>query len=328
MSTDTTAAATDLDTTGPHPWRAAWRQHRAWVIGAVALVALAGLAFGVIVLMIPACASTPWDETTGATCSTNPVRILWGFARVGLYALPLVAGAVLGTVTFGPDVEQRTQVFALTQGIGRLRWWTTKVVVVCGPVLAALVLLGFGVGWGAARADHTIITSIRLTAPIFDITGLVPASRFLVAYAAAVAVALIWRSVAGVVAGLVIGGLAFAGTVPLQPLVAPHVSELIPIQQWLDDTSGRFAGGPPDSAYPTGGYADIDGNSVDTGISCSTAASGESVCVATPGTAYYVQSYVPDSGYLQMMLLISGINVLVGGAFLGAAAAGLRRRDL
>jgi hypothetical protein len=315
----------------PRMWQAAWRQHRYWVIGTVALVVIGGLALAVILLLIPACASTSWWDTPGGTCSLEPAHTLWRLYQVALSVLPVLAGAVLGAVTFGPDMEHRTQVYALTQGVTRIRWWTVKVVVAAGPVFIAAALLGTVTLWVVDDAsDSSIIWAPRLISPNFDILGLLPATRFLVAYAAAAAAALIWRTVGGVVTGVVVAGVVIAGTTLLQPLVVPHTRELIPIQTWWTDFNGNAAEGPGgnDSAYNWSGYADSEGRDMDISAFDCTGNAEWIDCLQKAGGAYRVETYVVDAEYPQMMLIISGLNFIIAVTLLAAGAHSLRRRDL
>lgn len=297
------------------------------MIGTVALVAVGGLVLAAIVLLIPACASTAWWETPGATCEREPARMLWSLYGIALAVLPVIAGAVLGAVTFGPDKEHRTQVYALTQGgITRIRWWATKVVIVTGPVFAAAVLLGMATLWVVTTSDDSILWASRITSPNFDILGLIPATRFLVAFAAAAAAALLWRTVGGLVTGLVVAGVVVVGTTLLQPLVVPHTRDLIAIEAWWNDTTGMLAGGP-DSAHHWSGYANADGSAHDmSGFDCPD--SNFLRCLQDHGVVYRVETYVPDAEYTRMMLIISGVNLVVAGALLAAGAQTIRRRDV
>jgi hypothetical protein len=307
-------------------WRAAWRQHRFWMIGTVALVATGGLALAVIMLLVPACTSTAWWETPGATCDFEPADTLWKLYREALSWLPILAGAVLGAVTFGPDKENRTQVYALTQGVTRIRWWTAKVITVAAPVLIAAALLGTATLLVVDASDSSIIWSPRLTSPSFDMLGLIPASRFLVAYAAAAAAALIWRTVGGIVVGLAVAGLVVVGSTLLQPVVVPQTRELIPLQTWWNDDTGLVGGGL-DSAYHWGGYAGSDGQDID--ISSLDCLDADFIgCLQQGGVVYRIEIYVSDAEYLRMMLTISGLNLVIAGTLLAAGAGTLRRRDL
>ena len=328
--TDTAATphAGDTDDTAGRPrmWHAAWRQHRTWVIGALTLAALAAVVLVVAVALVPACASTQWWLTPGATCGLEPSKTLWKLFRAGLLVLPILVGALLGAVTFGPEVEHRTQVYALTQGVGRLRWWAVKVVTTSAPVFAALALLGLATLWAVDASDNSVIGTTRLASPGFDFLGLIPATRFLVAYAVAAAAALVWRTVGGVVAGLVAVGVAVVVGSLLQPMVVPHHRDLIPVSAFVADSVGDQTI-PWNSAYGWGGYAGPRGQDVDvSNLDCTQGDFTE--CLIAAGVTYRVETYVPDSEYPRMMLTISALNLLIAGAAFGVGARGLRRRDL
>jgi hypothetical protein len=329
--TDTVSSFSGSDpntrTPSPRMWNAAWRQHRYWVVGTVALVVTGGLALAVIVLLIPACASTSWWETPGATCNLEPAHTLWRLYQIALATLPVLSGAVLGAVTFGSDKEHRTNVYALTQGVSRIHWWTTKIVTVAAPVFIAAALLGGATLWVVdAASNSSIVWAPRLLSPNFDILGLIPATRFLVAYAAGAAGALIWRTVGGIVTGVVVAGVVIAGTTLLQPLVVPHTRELIPIQTWWTDVTA-FSYSGPDTAYNWSGYADAEGRDVD--VSLPDCADAEFTgCLQKAGVVTRVEMYVSDAEYPQMMLIISGLNLIIAGGLLAAGAQALRRRDL
>lgn len=327
--TDTAATshAGDTDNAGGHSrmWHAAWRQHRSWVIGTLALAALGAAVLVAAVAFVPDCASTAWWEKPGATCGVEPAKTLWKLVRAGLQVLPVLGGVLLGAITFGPDVENRTDVYALTQGVSRFRWWAVKVVTTGAPVFIAFALLGLATLWVVNVSDNSVTSMARLNSPGFDILGLTPATRFLVAYAAAAAAALIWRTVGGVVAGLVVAGIVVAVGTLLQPVVVPHQRDVIPIKVWLADNTGES--NAVSSAYGWGGYADAAGRDVD--MSRTDCGQGDfSACLTAAGVTDRVETYVADAEYPRMMLTISGLNLLFAGALLGVGARALRRRDL
>ena len=214
----------------------------------------------------------------------------------------------------------------MTQGVTRIRWWISKVVVSAGPVFIAAAVLGMATLWVADGPDNQIMWVQKLTAPSFDILGLMPASLFLVAYAGAATGALFWRTVGGIVGGLVIAAVVVVGTSLLQPLVVPHTRELIPVRAWFEDTTGLLGGGM-DSAYGWGGYADADGRDTDVStLNCPD--DGWVECIENAGVFYRVEIYVSSDEYPQMMLIISGLNLIFAGALLAAGAQAVRRRDL
>lgn len=161
---------------------------------------------------------------------------------------------------------------------------------------------------------------------MFDLIGLTPATRFVVAFAAALVAAQLWRTVAGVVAGVAVAGIVIAVGAVLQPLVVPHVRVVVPAQEWINDITGTLASGGFDSAYNASAWADANGNDVDFQADCSNGALTQ--CAEDNGIVYRVETWVDDSSYPQMMVLISAANVLVGGALLLFSARRLRRQDI
>ena len=321
------------DLTGPaesvgrtRMWHAAWRQHRSWVVSTLALAVVGALLLVAAVTLVPACASTPSWHTDYATCSVEPAKTFWKLFMLGMLVLPVLVGVLLGAVTFGADVDSRSQIFALTQGVSRQRWWAVKVVVMTAPVFFALALLGLATLQIVNASDDAVISTNRLTSPGFDLMALVPATRFLVAYAAAATAALVWRTVSGLVIGLVVAGVVIAGGTLLQPLVVPHQRDLIPIDAWLADTTGQLEGGGPGAAYHYGGYTDAAGREVNTmNFDCNVP--DFNACLATH-VIYRSETYVSDAQFPQMTLIISGLDVTLAGSLLGWGARRLRRRDL
>lgn len=325
----TTAPAVDVSLSGdaarPRVWRAAWRQHGSWVVVTLALAVVGALLLAAAAATVPACASTAWWETPGAACSVEPAETFWKLFRLGMLACPVLVGALLGAVTFGSDVEHRTQVFSLSQGVSRLRWWMAKVVVVSAPVFVAFALLGMATLWVVNTSDDSVISMSRLTSPGFDLLGLIPAARFLVAYAAAAAAALLWRTVGGLVTGLLVVGVVVVIGTLLQPLVVHHQRNLIPLSAFLTQSAGAVYVSTGE-AYENDGFADAAGRDVDAeGFDCGNA---DFNSCAMKHATYRVETFVPDSQFPRMTVLISGVNLLLAGALLGAGARAIRRRDL
>lgn len=194
----------------------------------------------------------------------------------------------------------------------------------------AATMLGTATLWVVDGASDSIMWAPRLTLPGFDILGLIPATRFLVAYAAAAVAALLWRTVGGVVTGLVVAGAVIAGTTLLQPLVVQHTRELIPIQTWWNDSTGSATESPGGmgSAYNWSGYADSEGIDIDISTLNCPDRTRFVECMQGAGVVDRVEIYVPDSEYLQMMLIISGLNLIIALTLLAAGAQTLLRRDM
>lgn len=307
------------------PWRAAWRQHGAWVSVVVLLVLLGGAALATTVALIPACASTDWWTVPGAQCDTDAAKTVWALWWTAMQVLPPVAGVLLGAVTFGPDFENRTAVLALTQGVSRLRWWATKVVVTVVPGFVVTLMLGMVALAVVDGAEDTVLWTVTITSPGFDVLGVIPAVRFLLGFAAASLFAS-RRTLVGTVVGLVTGFVVVQVGSILQPYVVPHQRSLIPIEQWEADTTG-WIGTEEVTAYNWSAYADADGREID-GLEEPCPQDSWLRCMQDRGVVFRMETYVLDSTHPQMMLIIGGLDVVVAGAFLGLGARTLSRRDL
>ena len=128
-----------------------WRQHRLEALWALILAGLlAGVtAFTTYELWV-ASAGCPQVSGLGGYCLSNDVygRIAQSILRFnlfqyGLVVLPALAGAFIGAPLVAREVENGTQHLAWTQGVTRMRWLLTKLVLVFVPVLAAAALVGY-----------------------------------------------------------------------------------------------------------------------------------------------------------------------------------------
>src|SRR5205823_11216827 len=113
--------------------------------------------------------------------------------------LPVLLGVFWGAPLVAREVEQGTHRLAWTQGVGRVRWATTKM-----AALAAVTAAGFGLfAWLLSWWSRPFVTSSdgRFSYGIFDLRGIVPVGYALLALAAGVAAgALIRRTVPAMLA--------------------------------------------------------------------------------------------------------------------------------
>jgi ABC-type transport system involved in multi-copper enzyme maturation permease subunit len=127
-----------------------WRQHRLEALWALVLAGLVGgfTAYTAYELWLaaPNCAS----PVGFGFCLSNDVfgRIAQAIMRFnlfqyGLVVLPALAGAFIGAPLVAREIENGTQHLAWTQGVTRIRWLLTKLVLVFVPLLAAAALIGF-----------------------------------------------------------------------------------------------------------------------------------------------------------------------------------------
>ena len=127
-----------------------WRQHRLEALWALVLAGLVGgfTAYTAYELWLaaPNCAST----VGFGFCLSNDVFgqiaqaiMRFNLFQYGLVVLPALAGAFIGAPLVAREIENGTQHLAWTQGVTRIRWLLTKLVLVFVPLLAAAALIGF-----------------------------------------------------------------------------------------------------------------------------------------------------------------------------------------
>jgi ABC-type transport system involved in multi-copper enzyme maturation permease subunit len=138
--------------------RAAWRQHHTGLAAAAAILAVVAVALLVTGLRIQAepAALRPRLGNLNDPGSTGSGNLLLPAL------LPFIIGAILGATVTARDLARGTAAFAWTQGIGRVRWITGKLVA-AGSVLAlAAVACGLVFQWW----DRPYV-NLRLTEPLF-----------------------------------------------------------------------------------------------------------------------------------------------------------------
>lgn len=147
--------------------------------------------------------------------------------EIGVPALAVAAGALLGAPLVAREFEQRTHLVAWTQSVPRRRWYATKVLTLSVP----LAVVGGSAGFVAYRIhqplqDGGLFTSRWIW---FSVIGPAPAAAALLAFALAVAAgAWLKRTLAAV-------GVALAGSLAV----------ILACGQWLASyRSGPADGGP------------------------------------------------------------------------------------
>src|ERR1700724_3349661 len=127
-----------------------WRQHRVEALWALVLAGLVGgfTAYAAYELWL---AAPNCPITVGhGFCLSNDVFgqiaqaiMRFNLFQYGLVVLPALAGAFIGAPLVAREIENGTQHLAWTQGVTRMRWLLTKLVVVFVPLLAAAALIGY-----------------------------------------------------------------------------------------------------------------------------------------------------------------------------------------
>jgi hypothetical protein len=176
-----------------------WRQSRAEVIvGSAILVALAAILVGLGLdvhntvnhLGLPACLTSKND------CS-NTIESLrrayhWVPPATGvLVVLPVFVGMFWAAPLIAREYEAGTQRLAWTQSVSRLRWLTTKLVLILATATAAALGIGLLAEWALEPLGPAYGTLFGGT--WFDGEGLVPAAYMLFALAAGAAASALTR---------------------------------------------------------------------------------------------------------------------------------------
>lgn len=248
--------STDLKGAAPHGmWWVAWRQHRMQVLIALGFMAAFAAAMSIFRVVLVAeftaagCSLTdpgPCDQRPGAgdlwsNSFSTPSELL----HLAMTLLPVVIVVFVAAPVLPREFAQGTHVFALTQSVGRWRWWAAKVVVVSVAVVLGLLALGVLLQWvdGAywATADQPAMSTTN-----FATRSIVPAAYGLVAVSVALAAGIaVRRATAALVIGLLVGGIVItAFTVVARPHLLPTTRSSTPVvtEADIDDNGAVVAG--------------------------------------------------------------------------------------
>ena len=161
--------------------RVTWRQFRGTILVGVLTPLFLAVAIAAVT-SVPSRIGSPnvlFDcfGLSTTTCLTETALTLGSLATL---ALPVVLGVFVGVTVFSRDIERGTHVLGLTQAVGRMRWYWTRVLVVFTPVVLAMVVLGYVVLWsrfGSNPYGGSLVDAItsRLEFPTFGTIGVVPA---------------------------------------------------------------------------------------------------------------------------------------------------------
>jgi ABC-2 family transporter protein len=258
----------------PLPWRrmawVTWRQHRAALTSVSALLGAMTVALWILGSRLHHgyAAATTCHPAGSFTCASaiNAFNGMNGFLTNGLVlqVVPPLIGAFVGAPLLARELETGTFRFAWTQGFGRRRWTTAKLVALGALMTVATGALTFLTSWyyqpyfptaGPASLGKQvpIAASSPFSPGLFGVRGVTFAAWTLAAFAiGALAGALIRRVVPAIVVTLAVyAGLAVStGTFLREHYLAPlatralHVPDLswVISQQWF--TRGGQPAGP------------------------------------------------------------------------------------
>lgn len=330
----------------PLPWRqmawVIWRQHR------VALGA-AGLLYGVTALYMWL-TGLQLHHYYGAALACHPAFSFACSATAGRFnqtnsflangvlpALwPLLIGAFLGAPLFAREFESGTFRFTWTQGFGRWRWATAKLVGLGLLVTVSSGLMVFLFSWyyspyfQTANQGHDLAQFSPYAAGLFELRGLSYVGWALVAFAiGSVLGLLIRRVVPAIVASLAAYGGLKALTIALlrQHYMAPLTSSKFNISPsaWILSSQWRTRGGRAVSNEALGRFLQEHLPRAAAGKGGVPQAYGPYRFLVQHG---YVQwtSYQPVSRFAAFQWIEAGWLVALALALMAAAVVLLRRR--
>jgi hypothetical protein len=303
-----------------------WRQHRAQLLTAAALVALLSgyllftghqMASFMTSIGLRSCLSDHGQ------CDVLASAFLMRFgSTANVFTLidlaPLLAGLFWGAPLVARETERGTHRMAWTQSVSRRRWLVVKLAAFTGAAIAAAAVISLLVAWWLRPFNELMAVDAgghvnRMAPNIYDLSGIVPAASALFAFALGTAAgALIRRTIPAM--AVTIGGY-LALRLPLESLRYQFIAPLT--------AHGHFGATPstPLSAYVVSTfYTDAAGHPVAFGTmvsACQSSHGGETgirlSCLAAKGFQF-ATAYQPDSRFWTLQGIESAI-------FIGAAAA-------
>ncbi|ADD41919.1 ABC transporter permease [Stackebrandtia nassauensis] len=304
----------------------AWRQHRAGVLTALAVLATAATVMLVMRLSIDAAfakAKAPDCLTNPGSCTEdafNAVMNSYGMyvtmAPTVLYLFPVLLGIVAGAPVFARELSLGTHMFSLTQSVSRKRWWAVKLGVTLLPIAVGTCLLGLLSAWAIGPLVNML--GGRIQPGFFEVQGLVMAGYMVFAFAVASTFGLLTRN--NVVPMVVTAGVFIAVAVTVAVFARP--SYLPAEQATVTNPKGQdeFAVQTPEHSWRVGEiFVDKDDN---TYTSYAEVCNPES-CVEDDVVSYTVE-YHPDSRFWTFQGIETGAYLVLGAAALAVGARRLR----
>jgi len=322
-----------------------WRQHRTLL-----LYALSGMAASIAALVVlgvsarasvtslgmescireatgcPPAAVTELSDRLGTVVSLLPLPLL---------VLPIVLGALAGAPLFARDHEQRIHLFTLTQSVSRARWWATKLLVVGGPLLAAVLLLGFAAAW--AQQPLVLIQSSRFEMPNYQTRGLVLAGYFLAALAVAATAGLLLRNTVGAIAVTIAAYLLLVpglGLVRSDLLASTSVDVPLTAEADAEQSGAVFdstyvnTGVPANAWVVSSGVRDSSGRAMSIRYSDCSAGSDPTTCAIEQGAVTDRSTYHPPDQFWTLQGIEAGITTALSGIVLLVGLLHARRRTI
>jgi ABC-type transport system involved in multi-copper enzyme maturation permease subunit len=351
-------------------WWVAWRQHRLQIFAVIGLVAIIVVLLAIyragVIARFASSGCSLVDEQTSCQgpedlqpfansrdlWQSTIFPSWWTLLQMIVTATSVVLGVFVGAPPFSREFERGTHVLALTQSIGRRRWWLTRVTVAGVPLLVALLGLGVSMQWAASTTSIT--DSGLLGQGEFQSMSLMPMVFGLVSLVIAVTAGIVTRhTVAALVGGLVVAGVVVVSVgVVLYPHLLPPTRETAPVTEMFAPAPSQagseaaqgvasYRAEPDDNRlFLSSGYLDASGaavvpnyqrcenpewdqtRSVDENAAAQNAAALD--CFQRQGIVSTYQDYLPGSMLWPLRWTVTGICVILAALFLGVAAWRLR----
>lgn len=251
-----------------------YRQFRASLLGTLVVVALVAVVTAGVSLVLR---NSSYAGMYGTFFSCFGVESTVCVAQTALtgttlltIALPSLIGLFVGVTVFSRDIERGTHVLSLSQSVGRVRWYFSRVLVVFVPIILAMLVHGLVFSW-TRLPDSAGFWTIsggtgrsRFDYPIFETEALMPSAYTAVALMIGSTRALLLRHTIG---AMVLTLIATVGlSVLVSTTVRQHYATPLVQSQPIGDLvqSGEFVSYGPASRWNIDqNYVDLDGNVVD-----------------------------------------------------------------
>jgi hypothetical protein len=310
----------------------AWRQHRAQLLVAAALIALLS---GYLLLTGQQMASFMTSVglrtclSEHGQCDLLAGEFLNRFGNTAnvfsLVALvPLLAGLFWGAPLVAREAERGTHRMAWTQSVSRRQWLAVKIATFVIAALIAAAVISLLVAWWLRPFDQLMAVGAggnvnRMAPSIYDLSGIVPAASALFAFALGTTAGALIRSTVPAMAVTLGGYLALR--LPLESLRYHFIAPLT--------AHGHFGSSPPRplSAYVVStSYTDAGGHPIDfsTMVSACQSSHGSETgvrlsCLAAKGFQF-ATAYQPDSRFWTLQGVESGIFLAAAVVLLAVAS--------
>lgn len=342
-----------------------WRQFRGTILVGVLTPVLIAAVMAATALTVgnPRSFGTVFFYCFGYSTTQCLAESTFTLATLATLVLPVLLGVFVGVTVFSRDLERRTHVLGLTQGVSRRRWYWMRVLVVFGPVVAAMILLGLVSHW--ARYQQSGIFSFagyiepRLSFPAFGMSGFVPAAYTVVGLIIGSTCALLFRNtLASMVVTLIamIAVLVVFPTIARERYASPEIEKVGLEEKFYGTSSALYAngGGALEQPWVIGAdYIDLDGRPVEVTWDTCPPDNGRwpepypdetttdynarvdafnardielrARCLRALGVDHFESRYHPDSMFSRFQLTESAICLLLSALLVGASLQLTRR---